>query len=280
MAAPTPAADASRVFALFATGDCVAYDRDGRLLWYRSLVGDYPTIGNNVGMAASPVLHGERLLVAMENVGESFAAGLDARTGANAWKHARPSKINWTTPFVLPGGTALFQSGDELTAYDVGSGERRWSLKGGYSTIPSPTTDGALVVAPGGTTVALKPSGGSPSPAWESKVLSSGTASPTIHAGRVYAINSAGILNCADAATGEIVWKHRLAGAYSASPVLAGDRLYAVNEAGLTTVLQLGAEPKVLAENALEEVILGSPAVSGGAIFLRSDRALICVSGK
>ena len=66
---------------------------------------------------------------------------------------------------------------------------------------------------------------------------------------------------CGDAATGEVVWKHRIPGAYSASPVIAGDRFYAVNEAGLTTVLKLGAEPAVLAENALEDVILASPAV-------------------
>ncbi len=52
MAAATPAADGRRVVALFATGDLAAFDPDGRLLWYRSLVGDYPTIGNNVGMAA------------------------------------------------------------------------------------------------------------------------------------------------------------------------------------------------------------------------------------
>src|SRR5207244_2943831 len=76
MAAPTPAADGSRVFALFATCDLAALDRDGRLLWYRSLCADYPTIGNNVGMAASPVLHEDTLLVAMENVGESFAAAI------------------------------------------------------------------------------------------------------------------------------------------------------------------------------------------------------------
>ena len=56
MAAPTPITDGERVYALFATGDLVCYDRDGDLVWYRSLVGDYPTVGNNVGMAASPTL--------------------------------------------------------------------------------------------------------------------------------------------------------------------------------------------------------------------------------
>ena len=50
MAAPTPVTDGRHVYALFATGDLACYDRDGNLVWYRSLVGDYPTVGNNVGM--------------------------------------------------------------------------------------------------------------------------------------------------------------------------------------------------------------------------------------
>src|SRR2546421_196184 len=74
MAAPTPITDGERVYALFATGDLVCYDKDGDLIWYRSLVGDYPTIGNNVGMAASPTMWNDLLIVPMENIGESFAA--------------------------------------------------------------------------------------------------------------------------------------------------------------------------------------------------------------
>jgi hypothetical protein len=32
--------DGQSVYALFATGDLAAIDRDGTLLWYRSIVGD------------------------------------------------------------------------------------------------------------------------------------------------------------------------------------------------------------------------------------------------
>src|SRR5947209_14943547 len=52
MAAPTPATDGKAVYALFACGDLAALDCDGALLWYRSLVGDYPQLTNQVGMAA------------------------------------------------------------------------------------------------------------------------------------------------------------------------------------------------------------------------------------
>jgi outer membrane protein assembly factor BamB len=273
MAAPTPAADASRVVVLFATGDLAAFDPSGALLWYRSLVGDHPTIGNNVGAAASPVLSGDRVLVVQESTGESFLAAIDARTGATLWSRPRPAKINWTTPAVS-GGDVVVQSGEELAAYEIATGAPRWSLAGKFSTIPSPAAADGLVFAPGGKSVALRPADGSPRPAWDSQVLSSATATPTIVGDRIYTLNSGGIVVCGDAKDGTVLWKHRLPGAYSASPLVAGGRLYAVNEAGLATVLQLGAEPKVLSENDLKDAIMASPAAAGGRLYFRSDTML------
>src|SRR5262249_15898453 len=120
MAAPTPVTDGKRIIALFATADLVCYDIDGNLLWYRSLTGDYPTIGNNVGMAASPILHGDLLLLCLENAGASFAAGIDKHTGKNRWKIDRPRGINWVTPLLIQNAgkdAVLFQGPGELSAH-------------------------------------------------------------------------------------------------------------------------------------------------------------------
>jgi outer membrane protein assembly factor BamB len=285
MAAPTPAAGPDgTVYALFATGDLVALDRDGNYRWARSLCLDYPTIGNNVGMAASPVLAGSVLLIAMENTGESFAAGLDAATGRNLWKDARAAKINWTTPCVFEAGgrtQALFQSGDEITAYDPLTGVRLWNLAGKFSTIPSATAGEGLLFVPGGPSVALRPAAGSASKAWDGDRLPSATASPAFYRGRLYTVNSAGVVTCADAKDGAVLWKERTPAPHSASPVFAEDRLYLANEKGVTTVLGLGGpEAKILATNDLADPIIATPAISGGAIFLRSERKLYCAGRK
>lgn len=280
MAAPTPAADRDRVFVLFATCDLVALDKDGNLLWYRSLAGDYPTIGNNVGIAASPVLHKDLLFVPLENVGDSFVAALDARTGTNRWRHARASKINWATPAVVePAGRAqvLFQSPEELTAFDPETGKKLWGYEAKFAAIPSLVAGEGLVFAPGGPSVALRPGAGEASRVWESAQLGSATASPTFYKGRLYTINSAGVVTAADPKDGSILWRARTPGPHSASPVFGEDRLYLLNEKGTTTVLRLGDEPKTVAENVIEDAFLASPAVSGGAIYLRSDRYLYCI---
>lgn len=287
MAASTPVTDGAAVYALFATGDLAAFDKDGNPLWYRALVQDYPKIGNNVGMAASPILWHDVLIVPMENVGESFVVGIDTRTGRNRWKVERSRGINWITPVVYSLGEqagVVFQSAKEATAYDPRTGEKLWTHESqGLSTIPSPVTDNRLVLVPGAQLLALRPSAdpGKTELVWQSSKLSGSYATPLIYQDNVYAVNNAGVVNCVRLVDGKGLWQSdRLKGPFSASPIIADGKMYLVNEEGLTTVLQLGSRPKVLAVNALKETVLATPAVAEGAIFLRSDRHLFCIGEK
>jgi outer membrane protein assembly factor BamB len=285
MAAPTPIVDGKNVYALFATADLVCLDHDGNLQWARSLVGDYPTVGNNVGMAASPVLAGDAVVVHMENAGESFAVAIDRTTGQNRWLLDRPRVINWNTPFVhnADGQTQLLlMTPKELTAHHPENGKKIWSFSpGGLSTSPSVVAGEGLLFVPGSKLTALRPGsdGVEPEVVWQNPKLNPGFASPVLLKGRIYTVTNGGIVSCAEARTGKIVWTHRLDGAYAASPLAAEGRLYFVSEGGVTTVLEDGgAEPKVLAANELTETILASPVASGGAIFLRSDQHLWCLA--
>jgi outer membrane protein assembly factor BamB len=286
MAAPTPCADDKQVYALFATADLVCLDADGNLAWYRSLVGDYPTITNQVGMAASPVLYKDVLVVPMENAGESFVAGIDTKTGKNLWKVDRSRAINWTTPVVVPRGTdaeVVVQSGEGVAGHDLRTGKRNWVWEAkGTATTPSPTVADDMLLVPSGDLVALRFSPADPMPevAWKALKLRPGTASPVYHQGRVYTLNSAGVLNCADAAKGEILWQERLKGPFSGSLVLADGRVYAVNEGGTTFVVQVGDEPKLVGTNRLDATILATPAIADGALFLRSDQHLYCIGAR
>ena len=68
-----------------------------------------------------------------------------------------------------------------------------------------------------------------------------------------------------------------------ASPILVGDKFILVTRSGLTHVWQAGPEFKSLAENKFasdSSKFNGTPAVSGNRLFIRSDKALYCVSSK
>jgi outer membrane protein assembly factor BamB len=289
MAAPTPITDGERVYALFATGDLICYAKNGDLAWYRSLVGDYPTVGNSVGMAASPAISGDTLLVCLENVGESFAAGIDKHTGINRWRVDRPRGINWVSPLVVTNNgqpEVLFHGPDGIDGHDVATGKKQWSVaKPRVSAYASATFADGIVFAPGDKFTALRPGAANARPEvlWQSIKLRPDYCSPIVHQGLVYVVQGSGIIACADARTGAVAWTHRLdaGGAYTASPLLAEGRLYITNEAGVTSVVEVSKKAaNTVAVNALSDTILATPVASDGAIFLRSDTALYCIGAR
>jgi outer membrane protein assembly factor BamB len=92
--------------------------------------------------------------------------------------------------------------------------------------------------------------------------------------GRLYTLSGA-IVKCAEATTGELLWQLRLKGNHWSTPVLAGGHLYCVDEQGELRVVRLdGAQGEVVAEASLGEKIHASLAVSGNAVYARSDRHL------
>jgi outer membrane protein assembly factor BamB len=283
MAAPTPASDGERVYALFATNDLVCIDKDGTLVWYRSLARDYPNITNQVGMAASPVLWKDTLILSLETDAESCAIGIDKLSGENRWRIERDLGINWVTPHVARrGGDAelLLQSRGDISGYDPATGRRKWSHRAtGLDQIPTPLATGESVFVPAGQLTAIRPKsdGEAPEILWTSNKIRAATASPILYQGRLYAVNSVGVLTCADPESGDVFWQERLKGPFSASPIAGDDKLYLVNEEGTTFVIDTKSDDRLIATNPLGETILGSAAVSNGRIFMRSDKHLFCV---
>jgi outer membrane protein assembly factor BamB len=107
--------------------------------------------------------------------------------------------------------------------------------------------------------------------------------SPVYRDGHLYwSREDGGLVFCADARTGNTVYRERLpnCGRVFASPVMADDRIYYVSRQHGTFVLAASPKFQVLAQNKIEDddsAFNGSPAVSGGCLFLRSDNHLYCI---
>jgi outer membrane protein assembly factor BamB len=280
MAATTPVADEQGVYALFPTGDLAAFDADGNMRWYRSIVSDYPSVTNQVGMASSPILAAGRLILPMDNAGESFLAGLDTKTGQNVWKVSRPKESNWMTPTVRQVGDVteiLFPTNTEIAAYDATSGSKIWSKKGSGGSIPSPSVVEGVIYMPTKGMTAMKLENGELKELWSSTKMGSGMSTPVIFDGMVYSATSAGVLRAAEAKTGAEKWSERFKGKATASPIAGDGKVYVLNEKGEMTVFKAGAKGEILAVNDVGEETLATPAISGGAIYIRTDKTLFCV---
>jgi len=122
---------------------------------------------------------------------------------------------------------------------------------------------------------ALAPEKDSVTQLWRNEKLNPGTASPLVLGDFIYVVNGAGVLIKASLKNGDEVWKLRLKGPFSGSPVAAGKRIHIVNERGIFQTIDPEApEGTVTQEIELKESVLTTPAISDGAIYLRSDSKL------
>jgi outer membrane protein assembly factor BamB len=288
VAAPTPCSDGSRIFAIWSSNDLAAFDLEGNLLWLRGLTADYANASNSLGMASSPIVIGTTVVVMIENDSESYSLGIDTATGRNSWKLERPKSANWTSPIswrmdAQSNPVAVLQSSKGLLAVDAGSGSKLWEYTGGASTMSSSVVaDGKVfAVSNGITALAPKTNSNTPTQVWNSRQINPATVSPLVLGGQLFSINGAGIITSADTATGQVKWKVRLTGPFSSSPVGAGPYLVAVNEAGLVQVVDIAGSEGVSAgqfqlplNQAAKELILCTPALSAGHLFVRSDSNL------
>ena len=134
-AAPTSVSDGERIYAFFSSNDLVCLSLDGELLWYRGLGFDYPKAGNDIGMASSPVVASGVVVVQVESQGDSFAAGIDGKTGENLWRMDRPKISNWSSPVAIhrPDGTVevVLCSQTDVIAVDPRTGSEKWKIDEG-----------------------------------------------------------------------------------------------------------------------------------------------------
>lgn len=274
VAAATMCSDGERVFALYSSNDLFAFDLAGDLLWLRGLTYDYANASNSLGMSSSPVVVGDTLIVQSENDSESLAVGIDVTTGKNRWKKERPKAANWTSAVIFQDVVAL-QSSKGLTGINPRTGETVWDYTDGASTIPSSAVTQTAIYVPSSGITALVPEKGAASQLWRASGLKPGTGSPLVLGDSLYVLNSTGVLLKASIANGDEAWKLRLKGPISGSPVAAGKYIYIASERGDFQVVDTTApEGEIVQTVALKDTILSTPAISGGAVYIRSDKKL------
>ena len=291
LASSSPVTDGERIYAWFGTGQLVALDMSGKLVWKLHLGQEYGNFNINHGHGSSPVVYKDMLILLRYQPSGAHLLALDSRTGNVRWKHDRGEGFeSYSTPFVIEtsGGSAeiIVNSTAGLSGHSVSNGELLWHFpEPNRFPIPMPLqVDGVIYASRGyrsGPYMALRP-GGKGNITDSHVIWRVATGSPYVSSlgyydGLIYVMGDVGVVTVVDAKTGERVWQQRLGGIYTASPVTGDGKIYFLSEDGETIVLSAGRTPRVLARNKLNARQLASPAISGGRLFIRSDNALFAV---
>ena len=128
-ASPTPVADASGVVAFFPEFGLVSYNKDGQQLWTHRL-GPFK---NFYGMAGSPIIAGDAVVLVCDQQSRSFVIALDRSTGRLKWRSERQGmSLGWSTPIVFKPSTTRSElvvlGSTRLDAYDLTNGQQKWWL--------------------------------------------------------------------------------------------------------------------------------------------------------
>jgi outer membrane protein assembly factor BamB len=300
-------------------GHLMAFSRDGKLLWQRSMVEEYGRLTFPNGRTGSLAIDGP--LVITDGITANWGAdgparnrfyAFDKRTGELAWFSTpgiSPLDSSFATPvFGNLGDQRVFYAGTgcgNIVCINARTGEAVWRFQLSQAGVNADVIllgADKLIGIHGkenvdstghGRLVALKiptqyPTGQKPlvlgrdAEIWRNDDFVSFSSSPISVNGRVYSTIATGSLVCADAATGKTLWQEKLApDQLHASPAYADGKFYVPMHNGTVHVLKdAGDKASVISVNSMVAPCLGAPSFYGDAVFVFTKEALHCFGPK
>src|ERR1041384_177235 len=313
----SPAGDPAtgNVYVFGVGGNLIGLNRDGKVLWERSLAEDFGLLTTHGGRTVSPIIDGDLVIVSAVTFqwgkhggGAHRFMAFDKKTGETVYISApggRPYDTTYAPPIIVNvNGTRLLIQGASdgvVHAIKPQTGEPVWKYeisKRGLNTgvVVHGTTailthsEENLESSEMGMMVAVdataKGTITKEQIKWTVYGWQGGFSSPVIDGDRMYQVDNGANIAAFDVNSGKQLWLQNLGTIQKASPVLADGKLYVGTENGKFFILKpsaTGAEildQDQLGTEAQPEAIIASAAISNGRVFVASDSALYCIGKK
>lgn len=303
------------VYVLGVGGKLISLNREGKVLWERSLGEDFGLLTTHGGRTVSPIIDGDLLIISgvtfmwgQHGRGAHRFMAFDKKSGETVWVSApggRPYDTTYAPPIIanINGTRLLIQGASDGVAHAIKpqTGEPVWKheiSKRGLNTgvVVHGTTailthseenldssEMGMMVAVDATAIGdIKKE----QVKWTLYGWQGGFSSPVIDGDRLYHIDNSANIAAFDVKTGKRLWLQNLGTIQKASPVLADGKLYVGTENGKFFILKPSAtgceilDQDQLGTEAQPEAIIASAAVSNGRVFVVSDSALYSIGRK
>lgn len=288
-ASSTPSTDGERVFTAFLDRKEVvvsAHDFQGKRLWEKR-PGEF---SSRHGFSSSPMLYQDKVIVNCDHDGDGYMVALNREDGRELWRIDRPNKTrSYCAPLIrtIAGREQMVLTGTKcVTSYDPRDGRLLWMMDGPTEQfVASPVYNDRTgwVYITGGFPdhhiLAIQPDGdGNVTKThirWRTNRGVAYVPSPISEGNWFLVVSDSGVGFCFDAKTGDIAWQERM-GETHASLVSANGLVYFINDDGVVRVVRPGSTYELIAQSSVGEKVFASPAISGGRLFVRGEKHLIC----
>ncbi len=277
LSAPTLTTDGQRVYAIFATGDVIAFDFDGNRVWARNLgVPD-----NHYGHSSSLIVWNNKLFIQYDTNRGGKVMALNTANGETAWETTRASKISWASPVLaqVDGKFQLILTADPIVAgYDIQSGKELWQVKCMMGEVgPSVGFADGIAVAANEYAKMVAIDVKTKQILWEADEYLPEASSPLAYNGLVVVATSYGVLACYDLKSGTKYWEDDCGKTLYSSPLFADGKIFMMDNDGVMRVYEFGKEMKKISENNLGERAFTIAAFADGRIYIRGEKNLYCI---
>jgi outer membrane protein assembly factor BamB len=275
-ASPAADLDTGNLYALSGGAEAIALNKDGKLLWSRSLGEEWAAFTTHGGRTMSPIIDGDLVIVSAPISSWGSSAGrahrlvaLDKRTGDIVYV-SNPGGRPYDTAYAAP--TIATINGLRLLIVGLGdgavhaikpqTGEKVWSFVAAKRAVNTGVVvKGTTVIVSHGDenldtselgligAIDGSQTGDIKTTKWAVKGDQFGFSSPVLDGSRVYQIENGSRLKAFDVESGRELWRLPLGTIQKAPLVLADGKLYVGTESGKFFIVQPGAtEGKVLSE--------------------------------
>lgn len=280
----TPTVDGGRLYAVAADGTLVCLETDtGKRVWGINFAADFKGRAPNWGYTESPLVDGDRVIVAPGGPSAAIVA-LNKATGAVIWKsQSDGAAYSSAMPFDAGAirGLATLTSSAAI-GLNMKDGELLWR----YTNVSNRTANIATPIVnqdrvffstdygTGCVLLKLTPQGGSvqASEVYFNKDMRNHYTTSVLVDGYLYGYSS-DILTAMEWTTGKVAWRNRSVG--KGNCAYADQRLYCLGEDGVAGLIE--ATPRAYAEKSRFEIPRGSlptwspPVVANGRLYLREQ---------
>ena len=283
----TPTIASNRVFALGATGVLNCLDlTTGKRLWSKNITADNKSKMGDWGVAGSPLIVKDMVVVHAGGKQDRSLVAYDARTGEFVWGAGQDS-MDYSSPTLARFAGVeqiLIFNPTGVAAHDAITGKilwrHGWPGKHPHVTVPIALPEDRLLISSGyGTGAELvkitKADTWAATRLWKSNRLKSKFANLIFYDGYIYGLDD-GILVCLDLVDGSLKWKE---GRYGhGQMILVDDVILVMTEQGDVVLI----EPSFLGHRELTRMSAfngktwNPPALAGDLLLVRNDKEAAC----
>lgn len=276
LAASTVATNGEEVCAIFATGDVICANMEGKRLWAKNI--GLPD--NHYGYASSLLMYGNTLIIQYQNNSNAKILALSTKNGNQIWSKSAKDKIAWSSPIIatLGGKSALVVMGNPaIAAYNPGNGAELWRVECMSGEVgSSPASAGGVVFGASEYAKCIAIDGATGETLWEASDYLPECSSLAATKDLVFCATSYGMVCAYDAKTGEVKKEHDLTTPFYSSPVVVDGKVYLFSNSGKVYIFSASTFDLITSFETGEKTF-ATPAFTDGMMIVRTDKSLYCV---